>query len=489
MNRRHFMKASLAAAGPFLISPALTLAAGTNLKKRPPNIILIVADDQGFADLSCAGLVNDVKTPNLDKLAVKGIRFTQAYATAPICNPSRAGLMTGCYQQRFGNFWYNGKGIQDLRFALIPELLKENGYVNGYVGKCHYGKSDGSEGRGFPLNHGFDYFYGFFGGRKHYLKHNAAAERQFWKVWSQYKRSGQGLGMPPMWINRQPKDQEGFSTELFGQQARSFIRDNRDKPFYLHLAFNAVHNYTHQLPKEYLDNQNLKGYHDWDPSKEDYKQWYKDGRKPNNPEGRALYLGQLSYLDREVGKILGYLNEQGLEKNTVVIYISDNGGSVPIYADNTPLRGGKYTLYEGGIRVPLIISWPGQFEQDKVINNVVSAMDIFPTLCRLTGIEIPADIDGMDITELLYGRNHKLCHKTLIWDTERETAVRHGDWKLKTAESRKHAVEQQVELELGEFLYNLGNDPGEQVDVSQEHPQVVKELKSIYAAWRKSLNQ
>jgi len=257
----------------------------------------------------------------------------------------------------------------------------------------------------------------------------------------------------------------------------------------MHLAFNAVHNFTHQLPKEYLDSHNLKGYHDWDPSKEKYDQWYKKGRKPENPEGRAQYLGQLNYLDHEVGNILNCLHEQGLTNDTIVIYVGDNGGSTPIYADNTPLRGGKYTLYEGGIRVPLIISWPGQFQQNQVTNNVISAMDIFPTLCRLTDVTIPANIDGMDITELLKGTNRKLCHKTLIWDTQRETAVRHGDWKLKTANSKKHTDNQQVELELGEFLYNLKNDPGEQLDVSKEHPQVVKELKSIYAAWQKSLDK
>ncbi|MEE2885815.1 MAG: sulfatase-like hydrolase/transferase, partial [Planctomycetota bacterium] len=160
-----------------------------------PNVLLIVGDDQGYADLSCAGLIGDVKTPNLDTLARRGVRFTHSYSTSPICNASRAGLITGCYQQRFGTYWYGGKGIHDDRFTTLPELLSAQGYTTGYIGKVHYGsgKTARPTNRSFPLRHGFDSFFGCFSGRKHYLIHNQAAEQAFLADKRRFKRKGQSL--------------------------------------------------------------------------------------------------------------------------------------------------------------------------------------------------------------------------------------------------------------------------------------------------------
>ncbi len=451
-----------------------------------PNILLIISDDQGYADIGVAGQASDVHTPNIDRIAEAGIRFTQGYATSPICNASRAGLMTGVYQQRFGTYWYGGKGIHDGHFPTIAEVLNGAGYSTGYVGKFHYGDPllQGPENRNFPLNHGFDFFFGNGTPRKHYLVHNSQAEEDFQKVKQRFHKTGQSLQQGPMWVNDKQADVDGFSTEIYAAQASQFIMSHLKEPFFLTLSFNAVHNFTHQLPREYMEANGLKGYHDWDPAKEDYYEWYQQGRFPNNPEGRAHYLGQLYYLDREIGKVLDLLKQQGLYENTIIVYISDNGGSTPIYADNSPLRGSKYTLYEGGIRVPFLISWPGRLPENLTNDRVVSALDIFPTLCSLAGTEIPSNLDGLDLSDMLSGADPGLEHSLLVWDTGHETAVRQGDWKLKTATDNSSAKYEMVEVELGEFLYNLADDPGEKVDLAGKHPEVLNQLKQVYLEWK-----
>ena len=454
-----------------------------------PNILLIISDDQGYADIGASGGTSDVHTPNIDRIAEAGIRFTQGYATSPICNASRAGLITGVYQQRFGTFWYGGKGIHDEQYPTIAEVLNETGYATGYVGKFHYGNLalHGPEHRNFPLNHGYDFFFGNGTPRKHYLVHNRQAEEDFQKVKQRLNKTGQSLQQGPMWLNDKQMDVEGFSTAMYAAQASQFIMNHLDEPFFLTLSFNAVHNFTHQLPREYMEENGLEGYHDWDPAKEDYYEWYQNGRYPNNPEGRAHYLGQLYYLDREIGKVLDLLEQKGLHENTVIVYISDNGGSTPIYADNTPLRGSKYTLYEGGIRVPFLISWPGHILENTTNDKVVSAMDIFPTLCSLAGTESPSHLDGSDLSDMISGTVSGTGHSLLVWDTGHETAVRQGDWKLKTANKNDHAKYEMVELELGEFLYNLADDPGEKVNLAENHPEILNQLKLAYQEWKKSI--
>lgn len=464
----------------------------------PPNILLIISDDQGYADIGAAGLAGDVFTPNIDRIAETGIRFTQAYATSPICNASRAGLITGVYQQRFGTYWYGGRGIHQERYPTLAEKLREAGYATGYVGKFHYGNLSyhGPDNRNFPLNHGYDFLFGNGTPRKHYLIHNREAEKDFQELKQRYNRSGQSLRQGPMWINREERDVEGFSTEIYAAQASQFIMSHLEKPFFLTLSFNAVHNFTHQLPEEYLRENGLKGYHDWNPAREDYYEWYQQGRSPNNPEGRAHYLGQLYYLDREVGKVLDLLEQQGLKRDTVVVYLSDNGGSTPIYADNSPLRGSKYTLYEGGIRIPFLISRPGHTPAGKVEDRVVSALDLYPTLCSLAGIDAPGHLDGTDLSDIIVPAppedisgegeqpDDSAVQRLLVWDTGRETAVRLGDWKLKTASNDEHARYEMVELELGEFLYNLAEDPGEKENLAEDHPEILESLKQEYRSWK-----
>jgi len=466
--------------------------------KEQPNILLIIGDDHGHADMGVTGNAKDVKTPNLDALASSGLRFTQAYATSPICSTSRAGLITGSYTQRFGGYWYGGDGLKNAAFTTLPEQLKNEGYRTGYVGKWHYGSDLSPSHRNFPLRHGFDSLYGFSGGRKHYLIHNAEAAAKYQervkKAAKKNRKSasgyGQGMASGPVWINDKLVDQEGFSTELIGSQATKFLAEHQkrsaDKPFFLQVSFNAIHNFTHQLPQKYLDKMGLKGAHDWQPEIESYADWYKNGRYPNNPEGRAYYLGQLSYLDKEIGNVMAALKEQGLAENTLVIYIGDNGGSTPIYANNGPLRGSKYTLYEGGIRVPMIVHWPDKYPQTKVLENVVSAMDLYPTILQAAGIEAPSHIDGVDLSPLLNGKAPQLSHELLFWDSGHEVAVRDGKWKYHWAKDDLYAVKQHVELEKGEFLYNLENDPAETTNLAAKHPEIINRLKTKYQQWSKN---
>ena len=450
-----------------------------------PNIILIVADDLGYADIGAVKLANDVLTPNIDRLVESGIRFAQAYDNSPICNQSRIGIITGSYPQRLGSYWYSAKGLHDPRFKTIPELLKQQEYQSGYIGKIHYGDHDGdTTHRSFPLNHGFDYYFGHTSARKHYMNHKKEIEDAFLKVKKENNRKGQTLRQGSLWENKERVDTIAYFTELVGEKSRQFIKKNKHKKFFLQIAFNAAHNFTHQLPQEYLDRYNLKGYHDWNPSVEEYYDWYAKGRYPNNEEGRAHYLGQVQYMDKEIGKLLDLLEEQNLRENTLIFFISDNGGSTPIYANNTPLRGSKYLLYEGGIRVQMIVSYPEKYLKGKVYQNMVSAMDILPSICKEANIKIPEYIDGIDLTPLLYGKNDSLEHDVLFWDTGHELAVRKGQWKLRKSFNDEEAKYEMVELELGEFLHNLNNDIGEKINLIKEESMILNDLENEYSIWK-----
>ncbi len=454
----------------------------------PPNVLLIVVDDLGYADMSCTGLAEDVKTPHIDRLAESGIRFTQAYATSPICSPSRAGIITGCYQERWGTYWYGGRGIHDPAFLTLAEVARDQGYRTGYIGKVHYGGNDAdTNDRSFPLNHGFQYYFGHTSARKHYLIHHSNYEREFQRVKSEYNRAGQSLRKQGLWENTSLIDTLAYSTPMFANKACEFIREHKNDKFFLQLAFNAVHNFTHQLPVEYLKERNLMGYYDWDPATEEYYDWYRKGRYPNNPEGRAHYLGQLHFLDRAIGQVLDCLDEAGIEENTLVVFVSDNGGSTPIYANNYPLRGSKYILNEGGIRVPVIYSFPARYTSGVVSENVISALDILPTICRAMRIQPPGPVDGIDLSVLLTGADSTLCHDTLAWDTQQEVAVRAGKWKYHLARTNAHATYEMVELDVGEFLYDLDKDPGENNNLASEYPEIVTQLKDYHKRWLSSM--
>lgn len=466
-----------------LLILSLSLFSLTVSAEEKPNIILIISDDQGYADLSAMGIRDDVSTPNLDRLASEGTRFRHAYASSPICNTSRCGIITGVYQQRFGMQWYGGPGITDWENPTMAELLKRAGYTNGYVGKVHYGSPNGPGTRNFPLEHGFDEFFGSENARIHYLIHNQDAIDAFDAARAKNPEPSNSWGMGPFRDGKKEVDMEGMSTEIFGDKARDFINRNQEKPFFLYLSFNAVHNFTHQLPQEYLDKHGLEDYGDWDPTAEPYLDWYYRSRRPNNPDGRSHYLGQLHYLDQEVGRLVDHVNALGIRENTLIIYMGDNGGSRPIYAENTPLRGSKFTLYEGGTRVPLIISQPGSLPEDRISDNVVSAFDLLPTMLSVAGEDVPEFADGIDLIPLLKGNTPELQHDVLHWKTADEWSVRQGDWKLHTVHGEGAAPVEKVELEQGVFLRNLRTDPSERINFAQQNPEILAKLEGFHQAW------
>lgn len=458
-----------------------------------PNVLLIIADDHGYADISAHDLVDDVSTPSIDMLAENGMKFTNAYASSPICSPSRVGLMTGVYQQRQNVLWYGGNGLSDPSIPTIAEVLRQNGYTTGYIGKYHYGSHDAkTDHRSFPLNHGFDTLIGFSAGRKHYLIHDNEKEAAFRKLMTEAVSPKQSLKMEGFWIQDKQETIEGFSTEILGEKARDFMGDQikNQQPFFLTLSFNAVHNFTHQLPKEYLDQHNLKGYRDWNPEIESYYDWYVKGRKPFNPEGREHYLGQLYYLDKEIGKVTDFLAAQGQLENTLIIYIGDNGGSTQIYADNRPFNGGKYTMYEGGLRVPLIVSWKGKYPDKITSKNLVSALDILPTICEAANVPTPELMDGISLHDLLTGKNKDIQHEVLYWLGGDQAAIRKGNWKYRWANdsensgARSNSKFEGVALELGEFLYDLERDAAESSNLKDHNNEKLEELKMELEQWK-----
>jgi len=441
-------------------------------KTDTPNIIIIVVDDLGYADMSHTGMASDVSTPNIDALAESGTRFTNAYATAPICNTSRIAIMTGSYHQRQGAYWYGGPGLHNAKYTTIAESLKDNGYATGLVGKFHHGKTDHIDGRGFPLNHGFDFFYGFSGGTKHYLHHNN-------------KYPDRMLHEGAMYVQKKQKNVEGFTTELFGEQARSFVRSNKDKPFYLHLSFNAVHNFVHQLPESYLREKGLKGFADND-SKKTYWDWRKKIGYPAHPEGRDYYLGQLYFLDREIGFLMKELDKQNLADDTAIFLISDHGGSLVTYANNGELKGGKYTLFEGGNKTPLIVKYPKLSSSIKTSSAMVSTMDLYPTIAELADAKIPEHLDGKSLLPILFG-DKKIDARTLYWDTGHQQAVRKGQWKYLQTNKTPNKRLQITATPKGEFLYNLAVDPGETNNLAKQYPQVVAQLKKALHSWQQEM--
>ena len=399
-----------------------------------PNIVVIIADDQGYADVSYnPASPPEVSTPNIDKLAESGMIFTNGYASGYVCSPTRAGLMTGRYQQRFGIYTAGegGSGMP-LEETWIPMHLKQGGYVSGAFGKWHLGVTMEYN----AVNRGFDYFFGFMGRGAHdYFDHNPDSEEKF---------NG------PVYRNDQILDNlEGYMTTLITDEAVDFIHREKDNPFFAYVAYNAVHAPA-QAPEE-------------------------DIRKFNTgDETRDILMAMLLHLDKGVGDIMQALKDAGVYENTIVFYLSDNGGAGTMNANNAPLRGFKQQVYEGGIRVPFIVSWPGSVAAGQKSDTVVWSTDILPTMLRAAGLKpVPGSLplDGKDMVPVLMGRKTKL-HETLYWSSghEGKWAVRHGNWKY----TFDHGEE---------GLFNLADDIAESNDLKALHPERLAQLKKLYADW------
>ncbi len=405
--------------------------------RRKPNIIIIVADDLGYADTGVYGC-KDIPTPSIDSLARKGARFTDAYVSCPVCSPSRAGLMTGRYQQRFGH-WYNPGHPSQVspRFGLplsettLADVLKEAGYVTCAVGKWHLGLREEFH----PMKRGFDEFFGFLHGSHSYA--NPRADN-----------------LNPVLRGTQPVVQEEYLTHAFTREAVDCIERHHGGPFFLYLSYNAVHT-PMQAPKEYLDRFG----HITDTK-------------------RRVYAAMLAAMDDGIGAVLDTLRRTGIEDDTLVFFLSDNGGPPRANgSNNAPLRGAKGTILEGGIRVPFLIQWPRRIPSGVVYEFPVIALDVFPTSAAASGSPLPPGValDGVDLVPYLAGARRGAPHDALFWKRDGGGAVRKDNWKLLKPDNG-----------LAQ-LYNLSTDVGESVDVALDHPELAAGLAGALADWESQL--
>ena len=461
---------------------------------RPPNIVLIVSDDHGFGDLGFRGTDPAVSTPHLDALAADGRVYDNAYVTAPICSPSRAGLITGVHQARWGAHWFTDSAMAPPSVPSLAERLGARGYRTGYFGKIHYGPDEVGS-RACPPHHGFETsFYGLAAhsmGRLHYLHHSRAHEEAYGDAAALH-------GVSPMWDGQEQVDCERHLTEEFIERTIDFVDAPDERPFFAMVAFNAVHNFTWQLPQHELDARGLPQHPDFDAETAEYVDWYDGAIEPNLENGREYYLAQLEIMDREIGRLRAHLQETGQAENTIVVYLTDNGGSRCNYGRNTPLEGSKYTLYEGGIRTPMLVSWPGVTQPGSVSAALVSSLDLAPTFLAASGrgLEDDALCDGIDLRASLEDPSEPV-HEVLHFDTNFQWAVRTPQWKLRYAEpgSRESAGILQVEhTDIGQGLQlspATGTLAGldETIDLAEQRPEVVEELTAAHEQWLGEMRQ
>jgi len=426
MDRRTFVK-TLAAGTACLAG--FRARAGEEMRRKP-NIVVIVSDDQGYADVGVHGC-KDIPTPNLDALARAGARCTDGHVSCPVCSPTRAGLMTGRYQQRFGHEFNPAPGtvMMPAGEITLAQLLRRAGYATGIVGKWHLGMLDDQH----PMSRGFDSFFGFLSGSHSYID------------W----RRGQ-----PILRGIEPVSEPTYLTEAFAREAIAFIDRNKEKRFFLYLPFNAVHAPL-EATQRYLD------------------------RFPKiADEKRRTYAAMLSAMDDAIGGVLAAIQRAGVEEDTLVFFFSDNGGPPVNASSNGPLRGYKGETWEGGIRVPFFVKWPRRIKPGTVYDRPVIALDVLPTAVAAAGGDLPKDraIDGVDLMPYLTGEKTGPPHERLFWRMGADrSAVRMGSWKLVRATGGTGG------------LFDLSKDLGERNDLSEKEPAKRKELEAAFAAWEKEV--
>jgi len=425
----------------FQLLPALALIfSATQAKAQTrPNILIIVGDDMGYADVGFHG-VKDYKTPHLDKLAADGARFTNGYVSGPYCSPTRAGLLTGRYQTRFGHEFNpggNGTGLP-LTENTLADRLRANGYKTALVGKWHLG----SKPEQHPQKRGFDEFYGFLGGAHSYFEKNGILR------------------------GTENVKELDYTTEAFGREAVSFIEKNQKEPWFLYLAFNAVHTPMDARPEDLA-----KFPHITDPK-------------------RKAYAAMMTAMDDAIGKVRLSLEKSGQADNTLIAFISDNGGptmpgTTTNGSINTPLRGSKRTTLEGGIRVPFLLAWPGQIKPT-VFKMPVIQLDLHATALAAAGVSEKPEwkLEGVNLLPYAKGENNDLPHGALFWRFGDQMAVRSGDWKLVKYDSNVETRSgRNNEPATAAKLYNLADDIGETKDLAASNPEQVKKLQALWDDW------
>lgn len=449
-------------------------AAGSTGDGNRPNVIVFITDDQGFADVGYHGYPAsaEVLTPNIDRLAASGIAFKNGYVASATCGPSRASLLTGRTSSRFGMEDNNNMpGLvtgPPLDEIIIPRILREHGYVSGAFGKWHLGEIDGMT----PEDRGFDYYWGGSGGSGDYF----------------FNRTEQ----PPVWDP--PRDPlEAYMTDATTDEALAFIRRHHDQPFFAYIGYNAPHSpfQTQRRLLERVVEQRPMWTAAYERMLEETGKWHGDNYNFGRFKGldldqdilRLVYISMLLSVDDGVGEILDLLEEKGLRENTLVYFLSDNGAALSRPNDlggvNLPLRHGKGSVFEGGVRVPFILSWPGTLEPRLDEETIVSAMDIFTTTVELAGGEIPRDrvIDGVNHIPYLTGEKQGQPHDILFFrrlDRQR-FALRSGNYKWVNMQR------------AGDMLFDLSEDIGERNNLSDQHPEMTETLRRTFEELTRNL--
>ena len=466
ISRRNFLRTAGLGAAAFAISGCTSASSRSSTVEGKPNIVYIMADDLGYAEVGCYGQ-KKIKTPNIDKLAAEGMKFTQHYSGNPVCAPSRCTLMTGLHTghaQVRGNKQVGGAEGWKLGSTIggqwpltegtvtVAKILKDAGYTTGAFGKWGLGRVGTT---GDPNKQGFDRFYGYICQRQahtFYPNH----------LWS----DGQ-----VEWIEANKGGKEGvYSHDLIAEQALKFVRDNKDRPFFLYVPFTIPH-VALQVPEDSLAEYKGK----WPDPPYDGKKGYIPHKYP-----RACYAGMVTRMDKDVGRIMSLLKELGLDDNTLVIFTSDNGPTYAGGADSAffesagPLRGLKGSVYEGGIRVPFIARWPGKVRAASETDHVSAFWDFLPTACEIVGAESPADIDGISYLPALLGKRRKQKkHDVMYWELGGRQGIRMGDFKaVRPRPGRK------IEL------YNLAEDIGEQNDLADKETDIMAKMTELFTTAR-----
>ncbi len=421
-----------------IIGISLSFLPAANDTLERPNVVLILTDDQGSVDVNCYGAV-DLITPNMDKLAVEGVRFTQFYVGAPVCSPSRASLLTGRYPQRaqLARNASRDRGMPSSQVT-IAEMLKKTGYCTALFGKWHLGSTLAIS----PNAQGFDEFLGH--------KVGCIDNYSHFFYWS-------GPNRHDLWLNEKEHFEDGnYFPDIVVREAKRFIKDNKDKPFFLYLPFNTPH-YPLQAEQKFVDM--YKG--------------MKDVK-------RKRYAAFVTSLDDKIGQVVATLNELNLREKTIVIFLSDHGHSVEERTfggggSAGPYRGHKFTLWEGGIRVPCIISWPGHIAKGEVRDQIACSIDLLPTIAKYCQAKLPQrKLDGKDISAIIDSDKTKSPHEILYWMKDKKWAVRKGQWKLVNDDGEP-------------FLSDMSKDVTETKNLASENEGIVGELTELHKDWIKEV--
>lgn len=479
-----------------------------------PNILLIVGDDQGFADISAyPNAKSDISTPSLDRIAASGTIFTQAYVTAPVCSPSRCGYLTGRYQNEWDPIGGWTPRLPS-NVKTIAEYLKEAGYATAMIGKNDFGQPVGTiNNREQPTNHGFDQFFGFSAHAHDFYLHSPEITDSVVPAWpteaSAHLGQFENSQVPGLF---ETFEDGRWQTEIFTDRALEYLdsRRNQTEPFFLYLSHASVHALIHQAPKEYLDAEGVPELPLYDPNTNvvgnpaRYTDYYFNYSRPfpqlstgiiADLDMRKYYRAHLNAFDDEIGRLLDGLEASGMAEDTLVIYFSDNGGEALTGANNQPLSGSKYNTFEGGLRVPLMISWPGKVPAGQVYEHVTSTLDIVPTLLEVAGVRDAAPLSGHSLmTPMAENTPVVAGDRTLFWRFNSFWAIRHGDYKLMFSGlgiAARHTSEIVFNSGVDQMaLYNLAEDPSESNNLflsrDRSNVRIRTELQSLFNAWEAS---